>query len=228
MTEQLTALDSETHRTLRIEKPAHERRHFVAIAPSEFAVAAASCPVLFAKRADTGAFYAAALMGFREGENLLAAAYGDASRFVPQDAICQGLFIDGDHIAIDADHARFSHHSGDPLFEADGTPAPALHRIRRALTALAEGADETQKLVAALNAHRLIEPLDVSLQFDDGERIVLDGLYTVSLDALHDLDDAAVVALFRAGHLQLAHIMAASLRQLPLLAQARNRQLTMA
>jgi hypothetical protein len=67
--------------------------------------------------------------------------------------------------------------------------------------------------------------MDVSLRFDDGENLVLDGLYTVSLDALRDLQDDEVLKLFRNGHLQLIYIVSASLRQIAVLAERRNRML---
>ena len=44
----------------------------------------------------------------------------------------------------------------------------------------------------------------------------------MSLDALRDIDDAAALRLFRAGHLQLAYTMSASLQQIQILAQLRN------
>jgi len=68
----------------------------------------------------------------------------------------------------------------------------------------------------------LVEPVDVDLSFDDGRTLSLAGLYTVSLDALGDLDDAAVLGLFRRGYLQLIYAMNGSLRQVSRLAKLRN------
>jgi hypothetical protein len=65
----------------------------------------------------------------------------------------------------------------------------------------------------------------VSLSFDDGERLRLEGLYTVSRDALRELDDVHVLRLFRSGHLQLAYTIAGSINQLAVLAHLRNRKL---
>lgn len=86
------------------------------------------------------------------------------------------------------------------------------------------GLEQTKAFIAALANLKLIEPIDISLRFDDGERLALQGLYTVSLDRLRDLDDAAAIGLFRAGHLQLAYIMTASLKQIGRLAHIRNRR----
>ena len=53
----------------------------------------------------------------------------------------------------------------------------------------------------------------------------LEGLYTVSRDKLHDLDDADALTLFRNGYLQLAYVMTASLQQISLMAGRRIRRL---
>ena len=43
----------------------------------------------------------------------------------------------------------------------------------------------TRDFIRELLALKLIEPIDISLAFDDGQKIQLDGLYTVSRDALY-------------------------------------------
>ena len=72
---------------------------------------------------------------------------------------------------------------------------------------------------------RLLEPIDISLRFDDGENLQLEGLYTVSLDSIGELDDSTALSLFRKGYLQLAYAMSGSLRQIPVLAHRRNQRL---
>jgi hypothetical protein len=94
--------------------------------------------------------------------------------------------------------------------------------VQRALGLLKAGLDTTEPFIAAMLEAGLVEPIDISLSFDDGEKIALTGLYTISRDALSELDDAAVLRLFRAGHLQLAQTMIDSLDQIPLLARRRN------
>jgi hypothetical protein len=90
---------------------------------------------------------------------------------------------------------------------------------------IVQGKQETDAFLAGLLELKLIEPIDVSLQFDDGEKLVLDGLYTVSLDALRDLEDGEVLKLFHHGHLQLIYAVSGSLKQIALLAERRNRTL---
>jgi hypothetical protein len=85
--------------------------------------------------------------------------------------------------------------------------------------------EQATALIRALTELKLLEPIDISLGFDDGERLTLQGLYTVSRDSLRELDDADALRLFRGGHLQLAYTITGSLNQLAILAHVRNRRL---
>ena len=69
---------------------------------------------------------------------------------------------------------------------------------------------------------KLIEPISISLSFDDGSKRELAGLYTINREALRALPDANVVELFRRGYLQLIYLMIASVKQIPVLAKKKN------
>jgi hypothetical protein len=100
-----------------------------------------------------------------------------------------------------------------------------MRRIQRALGLLVTGNEETERFIETLVGLRLIEPIDVSLKFDDGKKLQLDGLYTVSLDSIAELGDSDALMLFRKGYLLLAYTIAGSLRQIPVLANRRNERL---
>src|SRR5690606_37006236 len=131
-------------------------------------------------------------------------------------------------IIIDRDSPRFSESEGEPLFDESQQPSVSLRQMQRLLGQLHAGLEATNAFINVLVELKLIEPLNVSLAFDDGEKLTLQGLYTVSLDALHALDDSSTLRLFRAGHLQLAYLMAGSLHQIRTLAQLRNDRLSRA
>lgn len=221
----LEILNSEQHRGLRLRRATAEWPHIVQIVVSEFASAAACCPILLAKNPETGRFYAGAMFGLRPGENLIADDPGASRAFRPLDLERQGFFISDEHIAIDVEHPRLGESEGEPLFDADGEPAEPLRRIQRALGLLATGVEETDTFIQRLVELRLVEPIDISLRFDDGEKLELAGLYTVSLDSIAELDDSAALSLFRNGYLQLAYTIAGSLRQISVLAHRRNQRL---
>jgi hypothetical protein len=219
-------LSSGQHRALRLDSPRIGARHFIQIVTAEFATAAAHCPVIFSKNPDNGRFYAGAMLGFKIGENLLSEGDALAAGFCPLDAIREGFFIVDDSVAIDLDNPRFA--SGEPMFEADGAPGQRLRQVQHSLGQFKRGLEETDAFIDALMALKLIEPIDITLRFDDGERINLAGVYTVSLDAVHDLGDDDALALFRKGWLQLAYTMIGSLKQVGALAARRNRALAAA
>lgn len=223
---QLVGLNPEEHGALLVRTVQRETRRFVEIVAAEFAAAAACCPVLFVKNAETGAFYAGAMFGFHEGAPLTGAEPGQSDPFVSLDRKRAGFYISGEHIAIDEHSDRFSRSEGEPLFHADGSPAPVLRAIQGVLTQLHRGKAETESFIKAMMQLKLIEPISVSLSFDDGERLALQGLYTIGLDGLAELDDATVLALFRSGHLQLAYTVALSARQIPVMAARHNARLT--
>jgi hypothetical protein len=216
-------LDPRTHGHLRLRAPADEVPHFVQIVAPEFAIAAACCPILFTKDTSTGAFFAGAMFGFKPGENLLGTVE-DRGGFDPLILRREGFYISEQNIAIDRAHARFSETEGEPLFDGAQQPADGLRAIQRTLGSLHQGLEQTTAFIAALTELKLIESIDIALSFDGGERLTLQGLYTVSLDRLRDVDDAAALRLFRAGHLQLAYTMAGSLKQVPRLARLRNQR----
>ena len=161
------------------------------------------------------------MFGFKPGESFIDEVTSSGG-FNPLALQRDGFFISGEHIAIDRGNARFSETEGEPLFEESGQPSSGLRRIQRALGQLQAGIEATSVFIRALLELKLIEPIDVELTFG-GELLTLQGLYTVSLDALRELDDAAALALLRSGRLQLAYAMSASLKQIPILAQRRNR-----
>jgi hypothetical protein len=214
-------LDPGTHAHLRLRRASADIPHFVQILAPEFTAAAACCPILLTKNPETGAFYAGAMFGFKPGECLLSAeeARGGFEPLMLQRA---GFFMSDRHIAIDREHARFSEREGEPLFDDAREPGVALRAIQRTLGQIHAGVEQTNSFITALTGLKLIEGIDIGLDLG-GERLTLQGLYTISLDRLRDVDDASAVRLFHDGHLQLAYIMAASLKHIGRLARLSQR-----
>lgn len=217
-------LTPQAHGHLRLRPRTGSDPHFVQIVASEFPAAAVSSPILFTKHPEKGNFYAGALFGFKPQEPALKSA-SERGGFVPLGLEREGFFIDGDKIVIDRDCPRFSESEGEPLFDESQQPSPRLRNMQRLLGELHKGIEATAAFIQALVELRIVEPIDISLRFDDGEKISLQGLYTVSLDSLNALEDAQALRLFRSGYLQLAYMMAGSLNQIGVLAQLRNKRL---
>jgi hypothetical protein len=217
-------LNREHHAELTVTRAADGTRHFAQIVADEFLRCAPYFPILFTKHPETGAFYAGVIMGVEPGENLLTVD-GILPDYRPADLERQGFFIADEQLVIDRDDPVFAGIDGQPVFGADGETGAVLRRVQQALHMLQTGIPATDAMIRRFMTHGLLEPIDVTLDFDDGQRMRLDGLYTVSLDVLHALPDAAVLEMFRNGDLQLAYAQNASVRHLRTLGRIRNDRL---
>ncbi|MEJ0028774.1 MAG: SapC family protein [Rhizomicrobium sp.] len=222
----IVVLNSQTHRHLRVQAGASaelgDNQRFVHVAISEFPALVVHYPIFFAKDSETGAFFAGAMLGF--GENLFLSADGkgqDAYR--PLNLQRQPFFVAGSDLAIDLDSPRVGR--GEALFQESGEPTPYLQTIVAAFRELRPGFEMTKVFIDTLLKLKLIEPITVDLGFDDGSRLKLIDLYTIDRNTLQALPDATVLDLFRRGYLHLIYLMIASLKQIPVLAQKKNRRL---
>jgi hypothetical protein len=226
---QIVPLDKEAHRTLKVDgRPSAEygdNQHFVQAIVSEFPQLVVRYPILFAKNSDTGRFYCGAMLGFDEGENLFLEEWRGRGTYRPLALQRMPFYARGPQIAIDLDHPRVGAQAGQALFDEHGQPSRYLQSIIWAFQDLKPGIETTEVFIARLLELKLIEPIDMEVELDDGTRHECAGLYTINQDVLAKLPDAVVVELFRRGYLTLIHLMIASLKQLPLMARRKNSRL---
>jgi hypothetical protein len=225
----IVVLNTEAHKNVRIRARASARfgdgQRFVAAVIGEFALLAVHYPILLSKDAETGAFYAGAMLGFDDGENLFLDEARGFDAYRPLSLQRAPFFAAGDDLAIDLDSPRVSEGEGERLFDDDGGPTAYLKGIIAAFQELKRGTELTKRFIETLLALKLVETVTLDLAFDDGTRRITEGLYTIDQDALRALPDAAIVDLFRKGYLQLIYLMIASLKQVPVLARRKNLRL---
>ena len=217
-------LNNHDHRALRVQAGASARygdnQRFVAVILGEFPHLVAHYPILLTKDQNTGAFFAGAMLGFDEGENLFLDERG-METYRPLNLQRGPFFTAGTEVAIDLDSPRLEA-GGKPLFTEQGEPTQYLQSIMALFRDLKPGLEMTKTFVESLVGLKLVEPIDIDLVFDDGSKRKLTGLYTVNQQVLSALPDATVVDLFRKGYLQLIYLMMASLKQVPVLARRKN------
>jgi hypothetical protein len=223
----IVVLNNETHRALRVQtEPAArfgDNQRFVPVVVNEFSLAAVHYPILLSKDAETGQFYCGAMHGFDEGENL----FLDEGRNVYRPLNLQRgpFFTAGSELAIDLDHPRVDAPDGHLLFDENGAPTTYLNSIIELMRELRPGLERTKIFVDTLTRLKLIAPVGIDVAFDDGTSRDVTGLYTIDQEALRTLPDSSVLDLFRRGYLQLIYLMIGSLKQVPVLAQRKNRRL---
>jgi hypothetical protein len=222
----IVALNTKDHRALCVDAAASahlgDGQRFVPVIVGEFANLVAHYPVFFSKDSETGAFYCGAMLGIDEGENLFLDE--GAGIYRPLNQRRMPFYTAGSDIAIDLDHPRVGQ-AGHALFEEDGRPSAYLNSVANLFRDLKPGLEQTKLFVETLLELKLIEPVDISLAFDDGSKRQLEGLYTVNQDRLKKLPDARIVELFHRGYLRAIYLMIASLKQVPVLAQKKNARL---
>jgi hypothetical protein len=225
----IALLDSQAHRALKVDARAAaaygDNQRFVQVIVGEFPHLVVHYPLLFCKRAQTGAFFCGAMLGFDEGENLFLEEWAQGGRYRPL-MLQRGPFCaQGPKLAIDLDDPRVGAEGGTPLFTGQGEPTPYLQSVRYAFTELKAGLEATKAFIVRLLELNLIEPIDIEAEFDDGTARNCVGLYTVNQEKLRTLPDATVVELFRRGYLRLMHLMIASRKQVQVLARRKNHRI---
>lgn len=217
-------LSPKQHAGLKLNPKNEVTPHFTPVVTSEFLMAAACCPIMLTKEVETGNFYAGVVLSLKPDEQVLK-TIAERGGYNPLSLLCNGFYVSDDHIVIDRDNPRFSESEGNLLFTESLQPADNLRKIQSALGKYHAGISATQTFIQALSELKLIEPIDMTLGFDTGERLTLQGLYTVSFDGLRELDDASALKLYRTGYLELAYMLAASRQQFNVLAHLRNRKI---
>lgn len=222
-------LNTETHRNLRVHAGRGavygDNQRFVTVVVNEFPMLAVHYPILLSKDTETGAFYCGAMLGIDPGENLF---LGDEGRdfYRPLNLQRGPFYTYGSDLAIDLDSPRIdTTGAGEALFTDSGSPTPYLESIKALMRQLHAGQDHTKAFIKTLLDLKLVEPVSFDLGFDDGTKREVVGLYTIATRTLRELPDAAVLDLFRRGYLQLIYLMIASVNQVSVLAQKKNRRL---
>jgi hypothetical protein len=222
----IVLLNKETHRNLRIqaEPAAHlgDDRRFVQVVITEFVHLVVHYPILFSKDATTGGFYCGAMMGFDEGENLALKDEKGVDPYRPINLQRMPFYVAGSDLAIDLDHPRVGTEKGKPLFDADGNETAYLESVKTSFRYLKPGIEMTRVFIETLMKLNLVEPIDIDVEFDDGSRRDVIGLYTIDQTALRKLPDAAVLELFRRDYFKPIYLMIASLKQIQVLAKKKN------
>ena len=222
----IVTLSKEAHKSLKVDARASaaygDNQHFTHVIAKEFPLLVVHYPILFTKDANTGEFHCGVMLGFDEGENLFLEEWRDLEFYRPLGLQRVPFYAAGSDVAIDLDHPRVGVEDGTALFTESGQTTRYLQRIIWAFQDLSSGITVTRSFITSLLQLKLIEPIVLEAEFDDGTRRDCAGLYTVNQEALSALPDQTVVDLFRLGYLRLMHLMIASLKQFPLLARKKN------
>jgi hypothetical protein len=187
----------------------------VPIGLTEFDAAAQHYPILFTTGPNP---VPVVLLGLRDGDNLFVRPDGSwlTDAYVPayvrsfpfifvEDAANKSLVVG---IEPDADHLRPD--TGQPLFE-DGRPSPALNEAVGFCQAFREAVNAAANFGRALEAAKLLEEEEATVNFTAGGTARIRGFKIVKPERLADVDDATFLDWRRMGYLNAvyAHLFSA-------------------
>lgn len=196
--------------------------------PTEYGDVQREYPIFFRKDPASGEFQSVALLGFQNDENLFLDARGWNASYIPA-IIARGPFLIGfareePVIHVDLESPRVSFTEGEPVFLPQGGNTRYIERIATILKGIHQGMAASKAMFTAFTAHDLIEPVAVEINFTTEEQYSLKGLYTIGEEKLAALDGDALYKLNKAGFLQGAFLVIASLTNVKKLIDMKHRR----
>ena len=201
--------------------------------PTEYGDVQREYPIFFRKDPDTAQFQSIALLGFAQDENLfLEEEHRWNAHYIPA-IVARGPFLIGFQqqeigtqpvIHVDLDNPRVSQTEGEPVFLPQGGNSRYIEHVAAVLKGIQDGLAASQAMFAAFTALNLIEPVKVEIKFSAEEQYNVLGLYTISEEKLAVLDGDSLVRLNRAGFLQGAFLVIASMNNVKKLIDMKQRR----
>lgn len=190
---------------------------------TEIAFAATEFPVIFSATSAEGEYLPLAVMGLKDGQNLL---LGDnntlITRYVPAFIRRYPFVLGGNKdsevmaLCIDEDSKYFSQDGskGTRLFQDDGTHSDFLKDVVEFLKDYQYRAEMTRIFTKKLHELNLLEPMSANISFKSKEdaTINLSGFFVVNREKLKAISDAEALDLFNKDGLELiyAHLQSLS------------------
>jgi len=204
-------------------------QHIVSVTAAEYAQASASFPVVFIKNPESPRYRSVVMLGLEASENLF---YNDAKwngLSIPQSVGMTpfGLGLDPDKentltACIDMDSILVGEDKDLAIFEEDGKESELLVNVQNSLGRLYENEKMTEDFVKELEENDLLQELELNINFTNGEKKKLTGIFTVNEEKVKSLADDKVLDFHKRGLFVPIYAMLGSLGQINRLVQLRN------
>lgn len=210
---------------------------FATTFPLEFRSIQAYYPIFFHKNNKTGKFYAVALLGFKEKENLFLSENGWDASYIPLTIERQPFLIGFQQfqdegvtkkqrvIHIDMDNPRVNETDGEVLFMKHGGNTGYLDHMASVLEAIHYGYEKSEIFIDMLMELELLEPFLLDIQLNDGSNNQMQGFYTINEDKLGELSGDVLAKLNSLGYLQAIYMVVASHSNIRTLIDKKNERL---
>ncbi|MDO1528393.1 SapC family protein [Fulvimonas sp. R45] len=205
--------------------------------PTEYAELVREYPIFFQQDGASGEYRSVVLLGFSHDENLYLQDGRWNAGYLPGH-VARGPFlvgfqernVDGELrseavISVDLDHPRVNFREGEPVFLPQGGNSPYLEHVTTVLRGIRDGVEGGKAMYRAFDALGLIQPVTLDITFDAGHGANVTGLLGIDRERLAALDAASLHALHRAGYLEGAYLVMASMHNLRRLMAEKQRRL---
>lgn len=197
----------------------------VPVLASEMTAVAAEYPIIFSATARPDEFVPLAVMGLKDGENLLLDSNNMfITRYVPAFIRRYPFVLGGNEgedvmaLCIDADSKCFIRDGSDglPMFTETGEQSEQLKAVLEFQRDYQYRAEVTREFSKRLNDLKLLEPMTATITVEgknnEPVNFNVSGFYVINRDKLRELSDADALELFKKDGLELIY---AHLQSLP-------------
>lgn len=195
------------------------QHHITPVIVHEIGNAAADLPVAFVKNSETSDYICVALLGLKDGENLLVEDGRWVGAFIPAGYTHYPLSLvphpdDQSKYSLTIDMASdtISETEGEALFNEDGSESEYLQKRRKSLENYYQCAVATREFIRTLNELELLHEQGFSFDVDGDKRSVT-GIHIVDEAKFNALPDETILELRKKGYLGAIYAHMMSLKQ---------------
>ena len=212
---------------------------------TEFSDVQKEYPILCRKSPETGEYQAIVFFGFQKDENLFLVETDAASQknvgwcadYVPavmargpfsigiQREMVNGSEVHNPVVHIDMNHPKAVCENGQLLFLHNGGNSQYLNNISKVLDTINDGIFLTKLMFDTFNKYQLLEDVTLDIEFQNRDKLKINGFQTINTDKLSSLNGEALEELNKSGFLQAAYFIVASMSNVRKLIDLKNRKL---
>lgn len=226
-------LDPAKHQDLKIKSHSNfafsQHQHQVSLVVHEFGAAASSFPVVYMKEPQQGQFRAVGMLSLIAGENHFYNEKEWQAVHLPYAFLRKPFELGPDPnqektltLYIDEESDYVNNVEGEALFQK-GEASQFLQQIQSKMAEYYQQEQLTHQLTQRLLELNLLKEIELLIEFIDGKKTAIKGIYTVNEEVLRQLDDTRVLQLNKDNFLLPIHAMSLSLIQVNRLIKQHNK-----
>lgn len=226
MTVNYVPLDKDKHSALKVNMQ-HDflfakQTHMASATLREFAQIASCMPIAFIKDQQSGKFHSIAMLGLEQGKNMYFHEDKWQAHVMPMNIQRFPFDVrpDGDKLGVYIDeNSDLVGDKGEPLFTEEGEPSDYLKNRQQLLGEITNSEMATQRFIKEITELNLFDPLQLTVQYANGEQRNVTGVYSINEKRVNELSDEKTLELKKSGYLGAIYTVMISLAQINRLVQ---------